>query len=768
MKKRRILFSILAIISSFLVSENNDEQIRAYAVENQVAIPKSTTYSNKLMEAVDENNYESLADTNYETFDSSTLFNPDFEYLNYNTLGHNGRLYSKDEDIVDLTSAIAVSAGLEDRLVDSEGSKIKYIKTDEIVHPYGGSPDYYVHYSAFYKSVSTSIYFIKSEEENQRITFYINLGFGLNHLEEFNDYFDLNFTFPVIVINNEFNLLSIKFKGKGNSVEFISDNYATIERVYNRNLDYHVDEATPYKVTMPYIEKIDNIKIIDFATSASLSGNIPTNLDYSITFRLDNSMKEYYRIYPFDIIDLSITNSYLAISNKYSLRYQNLDSDTTYANLMSMKIKYTHRVRTLKTPSIEVGSNFPSLSNIKVNTIVGNIALSDELTEEINVEFNQSNYVVDGDKTYWYFKEAIDIDEKSSGSLKIESLLWQLYDLETDEAYHFTATNQYENVNIYKYSFNLSKAMRVYYYNMSGYYREYNENSHNVNVGIGSQIAALLYDLLDFRNWQCFGFSFYFDNERTNPIPNVQKIEVKYQCGYEEPNPKSKDGFYPNGDDEKKNVVIQSLNVINGNSLYVEQFKDPFDMKLTDDLNESMMTDDYGNKFDYIFYKCQFRKKLETYVTKIDPLKIYYESESHELIQMVGNSKGLHIVLDEDGEYRVYDGDGNYRADYEIGIADDGTKFVGVDENKDGVISTDESVNSDTGEVLQTPPTFEEAPGDSSSILDDILEALKNLKDSLTSGSDILMKVVKITIVVITIILILWILNKLIRFFKRL
>ena len=65
---------------------------------------------------------------------------------------------------------------------------------------------------------------------------------------------------------------------------------------------------------------------------------------------------------------------------------------------------------------------------------------------------------------------------------------------------------------------------------------------------------------------------------------------------------------------------------------------------------------------------------------------------------MVSNSLGLHIV---DG--KVYGADGTYYPEYGVYESEDGTQVVGKDNNNDGNITSDETVNSDTGKFEGDP-----------------------------------------------------------------
>lgn len=109
------------------------------------------------------------------------------------------------------------------------------------------------------------------------------------------------------------------------------------------------------------------------------------------------------------------------------------------------------------------------------------------------------------------------------------------------------------------------------------------------------------------------------------------------------------------------------------------------------------------------------------------PLEISYETTECELVRMVGNSKGLHIVKDEDGNDIVVDSEGIAPTDgtYGIFVASDGTKLPGVDKNGDGQITADEVINSDTGEGANY------ADPNDQSLLNKVEDFFKNLLDQI-------------------------------------
>ena len=101
----------------------------------------------------------------------------------------------------------------------------------------------------------------------------------------------------------------------------------------------------------------------------------------------------------------------------------------------------------------------------------------------------------------------------------------------------------------------------------------------------------------------------------------------------------------------------------------------------------------YDNKaYDYVIMNCYKIGDLSTCIRHMESLEITYQVDGYETAKMVSNSLGLHIV---DG--KVYGADGTYYPEYGVYESEDGTQVVGKDNNNDGNITVDETVNSDTG-----------------------------------------------------------------------
>ncbi|MCH5179931.1 MAG: hypothetical protein J1F32_01800 [Erysipelotrichales bacterium] len=98
------------------------------------------------------------------------------------------------------------------------------------------------------------------------------------------------------------------------------------------------------------------------------------------------------------------------------------------------------------------------------------------------------------------------------------------------------------------------------------------------------------------------------------------------------------------------------------------------------------------------FYYNNFRDgQIDNRISYMAPLEIWFFNQELGYTQrLVGNYEGLHVVTDEFGKDIVIDLDGRVRDEYGVGVdPETGGKFVGVDSNGDGVITTDECIDPD-------------------------------------------------------------------------
>lgn len=553
--------------------------------------------------------------------------------------------------------------------------------------------DYY--YAGFYQHAKPIIYFDKTLSGKQNISFYINICFDKNDITNLKNAFPyLEGELPLVVVNDEYAFLKIVFKKTGWSL--MTDNYARFDACVRNPI--FTNEASPSlltKVTIPYLDSIQDIKVFNTIANKYVVDAQNAKPDTELFFRFDESMHDRYYFYLFDICSLSILRKELIVDNSTYYSYHHIDGnqhDEMEAQFVSMKVLFTGTKKEKNIPIIK-GLAKPDVAPYLYTPI---------LPREIELNFDSSVGYADGKVRYWYFDE-FNTEENVSGEFKILSITFHPYlkDPNTNRYYidtSTTLTHHYENANIHKYSYNLNNGIRTYYYNMTSYFRKQTDSTYTPN-------ATVPYDSNLFSGWICFGFEFYFDKQRKNPIPNVKNITIKYQCGYDRPNPEpGSNGFYPNGNDPKKNVRVKTMEVVERKVRGIGALDDE-GMCLTDNATKRMMTDDDNIKHDYVIYKLRMRGP-DPGINTMDALEIRYETAPGELVRMVGNSKGLHVVVDDDGVARVYNSEGGLEEDYGVYEAPDGTLVPGKDENGDGKIDSDEVVNSDTG--IKTYAPFED------------------------------------------------------------
>lgn len=693
----------------------------------------------------------------YADFDDIPKFTPDYylpggitmdveegSYLETNSLYNKGFIVSSKKEDVLSTIMLNKSENISsDRFIVNEDTGHTYFTINASNFSYNVGFQYI--------TFEPIIYF-NNKLEKKNISFYLYCDFDLFYYLQW--LLDLNPSLigseiTLLTINN-YEFLKVKLVNDNGHIfypqlSFYTENYASIEPAYTDKL-WGNEKAMLYKITIPYMESITNITYLD----AFKDDEDYISKKENVVFAFDESMSGYYYYYFFDFCSLSVINHKIGIEGKYV--YFDEENYTKYTfTLKSMKVLFTGTKKVTNLTTKDAISITPSTTIGKVSYIPLDAKVYD-CTFTLRDSEPDENGIVN-----WLY-DGLDFENNVSGSIKIQSLTFEINENGK------TLTHHYDNCNIHKYSFNCDKGIRTYYYTMKGYYRNEFRSWHLATI-FGGWMTNAEY------NFQVFGFDFYFDKQKTMEIPNVQSITLKYQFGYSGPNPKEgTNGFYPNDPDEPyKDIRIRTIAVKEHTSgLGKYDFgindldKDDENMGLVYDAHDYMMTDDDGYTHDYIIYK--WRKRGTDYysISTMDALEITYQSEAQETVRMVGNSLGLHVVTDDDGNMIVCDADGNPRTEYGVYVSEDGSAIPGLDTNGDGKVTIDETINSDTGE--KSYPMYTGNTEKPKSILDYI----NDLKEQLTSGTDIIMKVVKITIVVVTIVVILWLLKKIIRFFKRL
>lgn len=539
--------------------------------------------------------------------------------------------------------------------------------------------------SFFYQHVTPIIYFDSSLSGEKNISIYLDIGWIREDFDNLKIRFpELKGALPLFIINDEYSFLKVEFNDTG--WKLITDHFARIEPCKRDSLNTHQDIDLMMKITIPYLDAITDIKYFHSVSCTSVEEAKNYSPNSTITFAFDASLRNQYYFYFFDIVSLSVLRKEMIIDNAdYSFSGKapsNIEVDPyqKMVQVVSMKVLFTG---TRKEKNVIVSKEQKNIP-FSYTTI---------LPKEIEFTFLPDAGYTDGEGNQYLYFNDFNLEENVSGEFKILSVTFHpyYYNPSTNQFEMRTAifTQHYEKANVHKYSFNIEKSTRIYYYKMSSYYRYYTQNGEWYDYIYGWLINMT-------SNYHCFGFSFYFDKARRNPIPNVKKLTFKYQCGYDKPNPEEgSNGFYPNGSDESKNIKVRTMEVVE-NKVRRLGALDNEGMCLTNNATKKMMTDDNGITYDYVLYKWRERGTGPG-ITTMDALEITYETAPGEMVRMVGNSKGLHVVVDEDGIARVYNSEGNLEDDYGVYESNDGTLVPGKDENGDGKIDSDEVINSDTG-----------------------------------------------------------------------
>lgn len=662
----KIAISGLALLSG-LISRNYDPVLEAYAASSD----KSNTYNSDFLSFVyydainlyEEADYDEL---NYDAEEGTA------DYLN-SKLHTNYYLYNTGE-YNDLISTAAYLMDDESKLVYNSDNSLSCIQVDESNYLY-----------AYYETIKPIIYFDSSMSGKQNIEFFVRINTDKESINSLINLLEIKGSFPLLKVN-DINIINIYAKGINKGFYYSTNSDVDLD------LQYYISQSSTgagsfipvIKVTMPYLDSITKIESLSTGLASE-----PSYIEDDGLFelRFHSNMADKYYFYVFDLCGFSASQGHIVVDNSTYVHYFGYESFT--AELVSMKFMYTRTEKTYGNITKKAAGT---------TTIGNNVHLTTFASEIIEVNFDPEIGMVDGLIRYWCFEDQWLPGEYDSGEIKILSITW--HPREQNDISDVVEIHDYSKVNIHKYSFNASKSIRTYHYDMSGYMRSWRQKDANwVITGFVGLFKEILID------YQCYAFDFYFDKQRTQPINNIQKVVIKYQCGYAQPNNEN-DGWYPNTSDAKKQVVVRTMELAKDRFL-LGCALDDYGMVLTNSANKVMATDDYGNEFSYVIYKEHRVDDINTYITKMAPLEIYYETENQEMIRMVGNSKGLHVVLDPDGVYRVYYGDGTLAKGYEVGIGTDGTLFVGKDLDGDGTIETDEAVDSDLGKIIQEMDPYE-------------------------------------------------------------
>ena len=549
----------------------------------------------------------------------------------------------------------------------------------------------------YYKIAKPIIYFDSTYKDD--ISFYIR-SYNSDYIKDLATQYGVTGELTFLQIDDN-PIITLRFLE--NDFELIAHNGSTIEpAVIRYRLNTSQTGYGPFlKITIPNRDSIRQVALLEdevLLTEEKCESFNP--IDSPLVFGLHSDVNDYSYFYNFDIKSLSVINRTLSVDeNSYTritLPDEEVDESATIsAQLTSMTLLFTGALRST---TMSVGAIKSTQLGLGQTVTIYSIPKTQTFECTFTGKSETSN-------TWSYTCE--DLPTTASGQMTIQSISFHPV-IDGTVREDVTFTQDFSKTNLYKYSFDVEKSARIYYYQWKGYYKQFNKNNIFSGAFPDSNIfnemaSSLLGSVLNYKyNYHCFGFSFYFDDDKTESIPNVQKIRLKWQCGYKEANPDpDSGGFYKDTSDTAKKIHIEEK-TINDNRLANGTYaldKDGMFLADKDSCNKAFTQ---NGRFDYVVAKFRQRgdKTFNTYISAMAPLEIFYETITGEVVRMIGNSKGLHVVTDELGNSIVVNSEGVAPDDEIYGIyeAEDGTKYPGIDKNGDGKITADEVINSDTGE----------------------------------------------------------------------
>ncbi len=564
----------------------------------------------------------------------------------------------------------------------------------------------YLYIALYYNNANPIMYFDKSSSDE--ISFYIRPFFLLeDEIIAFKNLikkYDIVGSLPILTIEGE-TIINLSLSSDHDfTIETAQGVSLTLEhRSYRAGTGGRTGYNRYLRVTMPKRDSFLDIKFLSLSLVLESASIADTNPSAQFSFTFHSSMMDRVYFYLFNIKSLSIANLKLVIDDSSYAPF--LVESTSYSNvkasLINIKLHYKSSLRFNTKPDEAISSAIKSTQ----------IAANGREVTFYSVAQTPKTFtckMVSNNENSWSFEALEGLDKMASGEFTIQSISFHpIIDGVVRE--DLTYTQDYNSTNIYKYSYDAQRSARIYYYYWQGYYRTFSKNDPNglLNpAGLSGMAAGAISGILNILySYQTFGFSFYFDDNRQEAIPNVQRIRLKWQCGYEEPNAeKDSGGFYPDTKDEKKKINIAEKEVgANESNLQKGNYaldKDGMFISYKDNCDAHFSK---NGQYDYVVAKQHKKGDINTYITTMAPLEISYETFSGEVVRMIGNSQGLHIFTDEYGNDFIVNSEGvaptnEDNLSYGIYEAEDGTKYPGVDKNNDGVITADEVINSDTGE----------------------------------------------------------------------
>ncbi len=611
-------------------------------------------------------------------------------------------IYTNHSDCIDLLPLINYENGTE-LLNASNSTNFYYI---DLTASGEESPTY----MQFYLDNYAPYYFFDTSYSDD-ITFYTSIDINEGLIEKINNKVIQKTEIPLIIVN-ETVYASLVFNGANKGFKILSYQGTSFEfiRVNPTNV-WPESGSGPFslvKITIPHVDKITRLNLPTIRQATNTTSFSDNNFSQEKrAFYFDNSLHGKYYIYRFGLESFNIADSYFVIDHDAMVPILGESGNAGGIDVTYIKIEYIETTKTYVTDS-------DGKQTVRTESLDSQI---------IEIEIDPSIGRVDGLVKYCYFDDwERSSDPTLSGSIKVLEIGW---DLTSGGDNATTYYHDYSNVDMYFFSFDSSKSIRVYTYKWAGYKRSYYTNNRSFWDYLFA--GPVQYFLDDRYLYQCYGFNFYFDKHKTQPIPGVQKIALKWQCGYEVPNTaEGSNGWYPETNDKAKNVNIATKEV-DANKRLLNYALDSDGMFISSDTDEALMTDPDGIKYDYVVCKKFTKGNLDTYITQMAPLEIYYQSDELDVIKLSGNSNGYHVVTDDDGVDRVYDANGELVDFLGVYTAPDGTKLPASDSNGDGNFTADETVDTDTGEGRQ----YFDDPLAEKSAIDKILDFFTNLANSI-------------------------------------
>lgn len=751
MKKSLIfLISFLALLVSF--AHPSDAPLAALAEEatkqtiyDYSFFDKELSLSSDIRDFPDASFYKPLEDSESEV----DKLNYALSSTQVTRIGGSGRdhpIYDKPNKRIEIPGVNVESNQdiiytfvdqITDPVFEQNSTKdLTFINVDGINYKHYGSVVENYNTALYYQQAKPSIYFNKFT--GNEISFYLEPNFSGRALKDLITQYDLTGTLVFLQIDND---PILKLEIGNNDFKVVASEGVSI------SFENHVVKAVPanlrfplLRVTIPYRSSISNIVGLRMAVVEDSSNIATYTLPETMVFAFHEDMAANTFFYFFNVKSLSIANKTLAIEETSYTDFRTSSSETIdrtkmSASLVSMQLYFSGAVRLKQSDTTYDDTALKSTQLSSSGAKIFIISMPE--TKTYKATFTRHSETSGN----WLYTLDEEIPMTSSGQMMIYSITFHpIVDGTVRE--DLTFTQDYTKTELFKYSFDLKKAARIYYYNWASYYCMFTRNE---NLSTAEQIVSVIpltapgfwaykgiSNLIknSRQNWQTFAFSFYFDDDKTEPIPDVKKITLKWQCGFERANPEpDSDGFYSGfQNDENKKVHIATKEV-NNNRLPNGTYALDEDGMFLSDKDSCHKAYTANKKYDYAVAKLHKRgdKTFNSYISQMAPLEISYETTECELVRMVGNSKGLHIVQDDDGNAIVVNSEGIAPTDgiYGIFVASDGTKLPGVDKNGDGKITADEVINSDTGEGTNY------ADPNDQSFLNKVEDFFKNLLDQI-------------------------------------